>query len=484
MPRSESLSQHLSENSSKNLLRNLARQRLQALRQAKARLQSTERVSLIDFVHEVSPHLEPPSHLEPYATTLEGAVGGNLRICFAAPPQHGKTELCLRAFLWWDRYYPGKRHVYVTYNQDRSEQVAKDFLRLVKETGFLAEGSTLKQAHLVGGSSVIFTSIGGGLTGSAIDGVCIIDDPIKDGVDARSPTIRADTHNFWRSVARARRHPGTSFIEMATRWHSEDLTGYLIGEGWRYINLKAIADGAVDIQTGRVIGDPLNRRLGEALWPSYKSVEFFAEERADAYWWAAMYQGEPTPDGAQVFRDVRLCEEPPPLEKLRIAIGEDFAYSAKKHSDYSVAVVIGEDEDGICYVLDVVRVQVEPRQFRDRILELQERFGAGSTAFVARTEMGSVEFLRESGVVIAGLPATEDKLSRAIHVAAAWNNGRIRIPTGAPWREAFVREVCGFTGMKDRHDDQVDALAGAFHGLRFMPQEIEQGHGPYQRQAW
>lgn len=419
--------------------------------------------------------------MAPYAEALEQAIGGNLRLCFAAPPQHGKTELSLRAFLWWDRYFAGKRHAYVAYNQDRTEQVAKDFIRLAEETGFLADGSTLKQVYLVGGSSIKFTSIGGGLTGSPVDGVCLIDDPIKDGVDARSPTIRADTHNFWRSVARARRHPGTSFIEMATRWHCEDLTGYLIGEGWRYINLKAIADGSVDPETGCVIGDPLNRRPGEALWPSYKPVEFFAEEQSDSYWWAAMYQGEPTPDGAQVFRDVVLCEEPPPLSKLRVSIGEDFAYTAKKTADYSVAVVLGEDEDGTVYVLEVVRLQVEPRQFRDRILELQLRYGAGSTAFIARTEQGSVEFLRESGVAINGVPASEDKLSRAIHVAAAWNSKRVKIPSGAPWREAFVREVCGFTGVKDRHDDQVDALAGAFHGLRYMPVAVEQDIQPYQR---
>lgn len=458
----------------------MANQKLQAIRQAKAR-QSTDRVSLVDFVHEVSPELEPPRHLQPYAEVLETAIGGALRICFAAPPQHGKTQLSLRAFLWWDRYFAGKRHAYVTFNQTRAEEVAKEFMRLAEETGFLAEGSTLREVWLTGGSSIKFVSVGGALTGSAIDGVCLIDDPIKDGIDARSPTVRADTHTFWRSVARSRRHPDTSYIEMATRWHPEDMTGYLIGEGWRYMNLKAIAEGDVGAD-GTVLNDPLHRKPGEALWPSYKPVEFFAEDMADTYWWNAMYQGEPTPDGAQVFRDVRTCEEPPPLDKLRISIGEDFAYSAKKHSDYSVAVVLGEDQDGICYVLEVVRLQVEPRQFRDRILELQTRYNAASTAFVARTEMGSIEFLRESGIVIAGCPATEDKLSRAIHVAAAWNSGKFRIPVAAPWRESFVREVCGFTGVKDRHDDQVDALAGAYHGLRYMQVEPEQNIQPYQRQ--
>lgn len=462
----------------------MARKRLQALQQIQQR-RSTDRVPLIDFVHEISPELQPPRHLEPYAAALESAIGGNLRICVAAPPQHGKTELSLRAFLWWDRYFPGKRHAYVTFNQTRAERVAKDFMRVAEQSGFLADGSTLQEVRLVGGSTIIFTSIGGTLTGSAIDGVCLIDDPIKDGVDARSPTIRADTHSFWRSVARSRRHPGTSFITMATRWHTEDLTGYLLTEGgWTYINLKCIAEGQTG-EDGRVLSDPLHRFPGESLWPSYKPPEFFREEQADPYWWSAMFQGEPVADGGQIFRDVKTCEEAPHPSKLRISIGIDFAYTAKKTADYSVALALGEDSDGICYVLDVVRLQVDPRQFKDRVLELQARYNAASTAYIARTERGSSEFLREAGVFITEVPATEEKAARAIHVAASWNQGLVKVPNHAGWREAFVREVCGFTGQAGRKDDQVDALAGAFHGLRYMPAPRTPTHfEPSERAAW
>jgi hypothetical protein len=38
----------------------------------------------------------------------------------------------------------------------------------------------------------------------------------------------------------------------------------------------------------------------------------------------------------------------------------------------------------------------------------------------------------------------------------------VLLPKQAPWLNSFVSEVCGFTGVKDRHDDQVDALAAAF----------------------
>jgi predicted phage terminase large subunit-like protein len=61
--------------------------------------------------------------------------------------------------------------------------------------------------------------------------------------------------------------------------------------------------------------------------------------------------------------------------------------------------------------------------------------------------------------------AEGDKFIRAQPVAAAWNAGKVLVPRSAPWLEAFIAEVCGFTGIDDDHDDQVDALAAAFDVL-------------------
>ena len=162
--------------------------------------------------------------MAPYADRLTKAIDGNLRDVVAAPPQHGKTELTLRAFLYWDATSEPRKHAYVTYNDTRTKEVAKDFMRLCREAGF-ETGGNLDIVELPGGSQVKFTSIQGGLTGYAITGVCVIDDPIKGAVEARSAAVRRDCKAFWQSTARTRRHPGTSFIVMATRWHVDDTSG-------------------------------------------------------------------------------------------------------------------------------------------------------------------------------------------------------------------------------------------------------------------
>lgn len=406
--------------------------------------------------------------MAPLAELFEAAAAdGKLRAVAATPPQHGKTETVEHGLVRVALKRPGLRHGYVTYNAERAEYVSRHFQRLAERAGLEPTGR-LSDVLLKGGTEIRFTSIGGAFTGFTVDGLLVIDDPHKDRVDAESPTLRKQVIDWFTDVARTRRHPNTSIITIATRWHPEDLSGELIARGYPYTNLKALAEGAAG-DDGRVAADPLHRFPGESLWAA-KPPEFFAEERQDAYTWESLYQGEPRGRGSHVFEwpDVANEElwykELPTDARLRFRIGCDFAYTSKTYADYSVAVVLAQ-VGGVHYVVDVVRAQEEPRLFRERLRILGDRYpGAAVAAFVAATEKGGVEFIRDAGLGIEALSASEagDKFTRALPVAAAWNTGRVRLPVKAPWRDAFLTEVCGFTGVKDRHDDQVDALASAF----------------------
>jgi predicted phage terminase large subunit-like protein len=90
--------------------------------------------------------------------------------------------------------------------------------------------------------------------------------------------------------------------------------------------------------------------------------------------------------------------------------------------------------------------------------------------YTSTTEKGLADLLREeSGFRITGEVAKGDKFVRAQPVAAAWCAGNVLLPRKASWIGEFVTEVCGFTGVHDRHDDQVDALAAAFDRLHAPP---------------
>jgi predicted phage terminase large subunit-like protein len=476
----------------------LARQKLEEQGKQRAAhhraTQSIERPKLVAYASGIAWPFEPFDYFAPYAEALEQAIGGNLRIFFHAPPQHGKTEFTLRALLYWARFFPGFKHAYVTYNEKRAAEVSADFQKLAIAAGFEVRGTlalvTLKD-DLGRVTKIKFTSVKGTLTGYPLSGVCVLDDVVKDQADALSPTARETFKRWWKSTARARRHPGTSFIGMGTRWHPDDAGGYLCkSEKFRYIRLTALArpenDNDVDAD-GRVISDPLHRLVGESLC-KWKPADFFEEEKSDRYWWEAMYMGSPVPLGSNVFaepgsldeegtqRGAKYYRELPKVGYVR-GFGLDLAYTIKTRADWSVcieAIAVGHD----LYILDVIRKQVEATNF---LLVLKSKAsthpGCKMRWYASGTEKGVGQFLRKGlreGRALDPLivlPTIGDKLVRSLGAAARWNQGRVFLPDPeafpqcAKWLATFLEVVTGFTGQDDDVDDDVDALAAVHDQL-------------------
>lgn len=439
--------------------------------------------SIVDYVAELQPDWERFDYFAPYAAEFAKAVGGGLRICFAAPPGHGKTEFTIRGLMWLCRFFPGFRHAYVTYNQTKSKEVAEDFRNIAREAGFSVVGRSERlMVTWAGGrrSIVRFTSVQGVLTGAPIDGVMVVDDYIKGAKEARSAAYRQAGIDWWRSVARTRRHPGTSFIVMATRWPGGDLTEHLTKkEGFGYINLKALAEpeNSADVsEDGRVLSDPLGRQIGESL-SRRKPPEFFREDRSTPFWWSAMFQGKPRREGLAVFAEQGAIDPDGntigptyyrqlPKEGYRVGFGVDLAYSERSSADWSV-LVKGYAAGGKLYIVSVQRKQVQANSFLLTLVAAKAdspgapfRFYSGGGG-----EKGVGSFIRKKlGRVFKVLPATTDKLARATPASAAWNLGNVLLPDpeASPWSEemeAFYATVVAFTGTPGEPDDDVDALA-------------------------
>ena len=246
-------------------------------------------------------------------------------------------------------------------------------------------------------------------------------------------------------------HPSASILVVHTRWHPDDLIGWLqerdAGARWEVIELRAIADGT----------DPNDPRAeGEALWPEFMPADFLAERRVDVgeYDWSSLYDQRPRPKGGSVFGDVHLS---PPPKAYRVAIGIDLAYTEKTASDYSVAVVMAES-GGQYHVLDVHRVQVPAPGFAARLRGLAAQYpGARMFAYVGGTERGVVDLLNEPTtdgspqLRIETRPAVADKL----HPLAA---GRCRLERRAHLpadrRPGVVRAVHLRTADLHRHQGQ------------------------------
>ncbi len=420
-----------------------------------------EFIPLLDFVPEVSPRFRSPRHLGRIADVFQRiARGEQVQVVVSVPPRFGKSELLLHGAAWLLAQDPTLQIIYASYGQRVAEKKSRRARELARKAGVpLAQDSKARADWRTteDDGGMFATSIDGAVTGEGAH-VLICDDLTKGRAEAESATMRERARGWLLSDALTRLEPSGSVIVNMTRWHPEDPAGVAIGLGFEVINLTAITPEV------------------ESLWPERWPLKRLLEIREtlggeNGYEWQSLYMGNPRGRGSRVFGDVTFRDELP-VKFDAIAIGLDFAYSTRTSADFSVAVVLGRAE-GLYHVLDVVRVHEEPRDFRERVRNLIALYpGAYAAAYSAHTELGGIEFIRDGGIHVEGHVAKLDKFSRAIPVAAAWNTGKIRLPRSAPWLDAFVSELCGFTGVKDRHDDQVDALAAAFDAValgRAMP---------------
>jgi predicted phage terminase large subunit-like protein len=417
---------------------------------------------LPEFVHALTPRFSAPLHLAPLTGSFESIARGEVvRDLHSTPPRHGKTICLEHGIAWLHVQRPDLRIAYLTYGSRVGDRKGRQIREREREAGVpIAADSRSKRDWATGvdDGGVWVSSVGGSITGEGFD-VVVIDDLMKGRAAAESALIRDTTHSWLAVDVMSRLEPGGSVVGTMTRWHPDDPFGRLIAAGgWRYTNLAALA----------LPGDALCREPGTPLWPGRWPLEALLKIRESlggeaGYEWLSLYQGSPVGRGDQVFKDVHSYTAIPPLE--RVVIGIDWAYSTKTSADYSVAVVLGV-AGGVYYVLNVVRVHVEPREFRGRVqLLLAEHPTATVCTYASAVERGGVEFFRDGGITIDGRTASADKFTRAIPAAAAWNSGKILVPANAPWVDALVSELASFAGTGRGHDDQVDALAAAFDGL-------------------
>ena len=160
----------------------------------------------------------------------------------------------------------------------------------------------------------------------------------------------------------------------------------------------------------------------------------------------------------------------PPVE--RVVRFWDLAGSARGAGDFAAGVLLGRCVSGPCgwVVLDVARRQGTPGEVEGLVAATagQDRAAWGGCSQGLEQEPGSSgvalvdHYVRRVlvGHHVVGVRSTGDKRSRALPVAAQCEAGNVALLAGA-WNREFLTELAAFPGGGG-HDDQVDALAGAF----------------------
>src|SRR6185369_16816969 len=175
--------------------------------------------------------------------------------------------------------------------------------------------------------------------------------------------------------------------------------------------------------------------------------------------------------------DFRPMSEEDEKKKFTYYCGVDFAISTKERRDFTVMVVAAIDQDGILFVVDVIRGRWDGNQIIDEMLALETAYrpeewyieaGAIQKALGPAMEMKMREAEEGKGLYMNLCPMvpTKDKQSRARSIQARIRAKAVKFHKNASWFPDFEQELIQFP--RGTHDDQVDALAWIGLGLSRM----------------
>lgn len=446
--------------------------------------------SLGKFIPTISREYAEPKHLEPLTLELECLFGGSARLCVSVPPRHGKSETLLHFIAWLLVWHPRARILYVTHTKTFAVKQSKAARRLARLAGVRIsdESNRADEWETTEGGGLTARGIDGDITGRGFD-VILVDDPVKGRKAAESSVLREALYEWFTNDVVTRLTPTGSVVVVHTRWHVDDLIGRLVKDkAYRRLNLRAIAIANDNGEPDNDWRDP--RADGQPLWPEGGwTAEVLAERRRSVgeYSWWSLYQGEPRPRGGSVFGEASFYDVLPKVA-YRVAFGVDLAYSAKTQArpDWSVLLELWREDTADpnrprFYIVEVLRKQVEATSFALTLkAKATERPGVRMWWHAAGTEKGSADFFKQRGIPLRVKdPAGRDPFQRSQGVAAAWNAGDVLVPNpekfphAEDWLPALLDELQDFTGIKDKNDDQVVALASAYEALR-----VDSGDGP------
>lgn len=424
-----------------------------------------------------------PRHFGPLCDAIEDAVvrGKKIRCVVEGPRQHGKTTIVEHAEAWALHKLPELPACYATYGQDYSGKRSREIRHLYQRTGgrLSPDHNTIQEWRNTRGGGLLATSPGGSLVGHTVK-LAFLDDLLKGRAEAEVLANRELIDSWLRSDLLGCMTPSGSIFLVASRYHEDDESGRLITRGWDRLRFPALCDDPEHDPLGRVMGEPLCPWGPDPREP--RTLEFLLEKCAEVgeYDWDSLYMCRPRPAGGALFRNATLCDSIPRI--VRAAWGADFAYSAT--GDYIALVLLGLGDDGYLYVLDVRTWRKSIVEVLGQVLEARATNAEAQVAsYVSGPERGVLQMLslHNPPLRVRGLPARWSKLYRAEKTATRWNRGEIRILRGSPWADSFVRIVCGFTGLGDGRDDEVDALVSAHDWLMISGSAVAPGtlRGPY-----
>lgn len=427
------------------------------------------------FCQKIVPRFQVSWHHRIIAAHLQAVERGEIkRLIISEPPRHGKTMQIGELFPAW--YLGRNSHrslIYTTYGQNLASRVGRkvrehmlhrDYTKIFPNAVLSKDSKAKHHFAISGGGEYNAVGRGGPMTGKG-GSILLADDMFKDHKEAFSKTIRENSKDWWRSTFSTRVEPDGAIILFGTRWHKDDLMGWVPDEykdyPWHILNLPAILDVEDDY-------DP--RKVGEALWPERFSVDDLLKiknTKESLYFWNALYQGRPSQlEGNILIRDKWSYYDELPNKFDDMVMFWDLSFAEGEEHSFVVGQIWGRHRQKY-YLIHQYRKQAGFTEQRAAFVRMCQMFPQVYKRIVERAANASA-LSSSLENVIAGIetrPPDGSKTARAMSIAHLQNNGALCLPNPdrEPWIKEYIERASDFPRCD--YDDEIDCTSGAVKEL-------------------
>lgn len=426
-------------------------------------------------------------HLQQFYLDLKANTKPILLV--STPPQHGKSWSILDFISWLSGMLPHLRTVYASYSDtlgircntqlqryfdsEKFKNIFPDF-SIVRSNVVTLSTKAKRNSKLIEyldaygnptDGQFRNTTVAGAITGESLD-LGVIDDAFKGREQANSLSQSNKIWDWFTNDFNTRFSENAGLIVTATRWVVHDVIGRILDTTTEEDNIKVVNYPAL------AIDNELYRKVEEPLFPELKSKEFILKQkrRLIPVHFEALYQGSPTVEGGNIFKDGwwgwwRV------LPQLKYTfITADTAQKTNNYNDWTCFHLWGYGEDDKIYLLDKFREKLEAPDLR-REAELFYKEHDKKRVVVSdpilrgmyiedkSSGIGLIQELRRKGLNIFEVARNTDKIARAQDVAPFVQTGKVFLNIDIPGVNNITKEGREFP--HSTFDDDIDTLMTA-----------------------
>ncbi len=385
------------------------------------------------------------------------------------PPGFGKSYMATTFTTWAFGQSIKNMAITVSYNQTLSTRFAKTVRDTIED-----EENELLPDHFVVKSffpdvkikrgdgamnlwslegqymSYLASSFEGSITGMR-GNIGIIDDPIKNKVEAYNENVKESHWDFYKNTFASRMLPGALQLIIQTRWATDDLAGKLIKEfphRCYVLKMEAITEDGVS--------------LCEDLYPTSDLLQ--KKKTIDKDIWDANYMQEPIDKKGALYSIFKTYSYLPEFEKLY-----NYTDTADEGADFLASISFGESAKQ-AYVLDIyytqesmetTELEAARRLDRHNIRGAAIESNNGGRGFARNVQRILKEKFGNTKCKIRWFHQSKNKMARILV-----NSGNVLEDVLMPedWEERwpeFAKDIKRFQAKgKNKHDDCADCLTG------------------------